>query len=123
MVWSRLGPGGDQYPYRIRLRQLQEIAKSPRNGGEDTVQKYYAWREGRALTASKGLAAAALSVLTAWLVPFLKNEYDGGSPDVVIVIPVALVLTLAIVGLISLLRMDRIHTSFIHAMVWLQRLR
>jgi hypothetical protein len=71
----RLQGDVDQYPYRIRLRQLQEIARSPRNGGEDIVQAYYSWRDARAMTVSKGLAGAALALLTAWFVPFLKNEY------------------------------------------------
>ena len=69
------------------------------------------------------MGAAALSILTAWFVPFLKNEYKGASLWLIVVTPLALTLALAMLGLVSLLRMDGIHQSFLRAMVWLQRLR
>jgi hypothetical protein len=111
------------YPKRIRLRDLEALTRSGRNGGEDTVETYYGWREARALTVAKGLSAAALSVLTAWFIPFLKHQYKESSQWLVIVTPVALIATLVAIGLLSLLRMDRIHASFIRAMVWLEWLR
>jgi hypothetical protein len=114
---------GDPYAQRIRLRDLRWLANSARNNGEDTVQAYYGWRDARALTVAKGMSAAALSILTAWFVPFLKSEYKHTSPWLIVVTPVALILALATLGLVSLLWMDRIHQSFIRAMVWLQRLR
>ena len=114
---------GDPYAQRIRLRDLRWLAKSARNNGEDTVQTYYGWRDARALTVAKGMSAAALSILTAWFVPFLKSEYKQTSLWLIVVTPVALILALATLGLVSLLRMDRIHQSFIRAMVWLQRFR
>jgi len=70
---------GDPCAQRIRLRDLRYIAKSARNNGEDTVETYFGWRDTRALTVAKGLSAAALSILTAWFVPFLKSEYKNTS--------------------------------------------
>jgi hypothetical protein len=111
------------YSKHIRLRDLQYIARSARNGGEDTVETYYGWREARALTVARGFGAAAVSILTAWLIPVLKDEYSGASAWLIVATPVALVISLAVMGLVILLRMDRIHKSFIRAMVWLERLR
>jgi hypothetical protein len=111
------------YSKGIRNADLEELAGSARNGGEDTVETFYAWREGRALTVANGMGAAAVSILTAWLVPFLKHEYHGTSIWLILVTPASLVVTLAAIGLVSLLRMDVIHASFIRAMVWLQRFR
>jgi hypothetical protein len=113
----------DPYSHHIRYWQLQDLARSERNNGEDAVETYYSWREGRALAVAKGMGAASLSLLTAWLIPFLKNEYQGASVWLIVLTPLALVLALATMGLASLMRMDRIHASFITAMVWLQRLR
>jgi hypothetical protein len=115
--------GIGMYSKAIRLAQLRYIAKSHRNGGEDTVETYYGWREARAQTVAKGMGAAALSFLTAWLIPFLKHEYEGASPVLIIATPAALTIALALIGLVSLVRMDVIHQSFIRAMVWLERLR
>jgi hypothetical protein len=111
------------YSKGIQLRALEFIARSERNRGEDTVETYYGWREGRALTVGKSMTAAAVSVLTAWLIPFLKQQYHRASAWLIVVTPVALILSLALVGVLSLQRMDRIHASFIRAMVWLERLR
>jgi hypothetical protein len=114
---------GPRYAQRIRLRDLRQLAKSPRNGGEDTVSSYYGWREARALAVGKGAGAAALSLLTAWLIPFLKSEYDEAPSWLILATPVAIVAALALLGAVALLRMDTIHGSFIRAMVWLQRFR
>jgi hypothetical protein len=72
-------PAGDPYRYGLHVWQLRDLTRSPRNSGEDTVQTYYGWREGRSMTFAKGLGAAALSLLTAWLIPFLKGEYKDAS--------------------------------------------
>jgi hypothetical protein len=113
----------DIYSRGIQLSQLRELARSSRNNGEDVVEKYYSWREGRALAVAKGFGAAALSLLTAWLIPFLKSEFDEASLILVIAPPVGAMLALAGIGLMSLRRMDRIHQSFVRAMVWLQFFR
>jgi hypothetical protein len=107
----------------IRLKDLIYLARSSRNSGEDVVQTYYGWRESRALSFAKGMGGAALSILTAWLIPFLKNEYHGASIWLIVITPVTLVVSLAAVGLIAILRMNKIHRSFVHAIVWLQRLQ
>ena len=114
---------GDSYSAGIQLRELEQIAKSHRNGGEDIVDTYYGWRDARALTVAKGMGAASLSLLTAWLIPFLKNEYADASTWLIVVTPAAIVCTLAVIGAMSLMRMDLIHGSYIRAMVWLQRSR
>ena len=85
------------------------------------MRTFYGWREVRALAVAKGMAASAFSLLTAWLIPFLKNEYGHSSVWLVVATPVALVLALGSLGLVSLLRMDSIHDSFIRATVWLKR--
>jgi hypothetical protein len=79
----------DPYAQRIRLRELCFIASSPRNGGEDTVEAYYGWQDARASMVAKGLGAAAVSILTAWFVPFLKTEFKHSSLWLSIVTPVA----------------------------------
>jgi hypothetical protein len=116
-------PPDDPYPRGILLLDLVDLARSSRNNGEDIVQTYYEWRDARALTVAKGMGAAALSILTAWFVPFLKDQYKGTSLWVIVATPLAIVLALAAWGLVSVLRMDMIHGSFIRANVWLQRLR
>ena len=113
----------DTYPQRIRLRDLEQLAKSPRNSGEDTVETYYSWREARAMTFARGMGGAALGILTAWLIPFLKHEYKDVTVGWVILLP-CLVILLALLGLASFLRMDQIHSSYVQeANVWLQLLR
>jgi hypothetical protein len=111
------------YTHGIRLRDLRVLARSQRNGGEDTVETYYGWRESRAMSVAKGFAGAAASVLTAWLIPFLKHEYRDATPWLIIVTPALLIVSLAAIGFVSVRRMDRIHASFVRAMVWLERLR
>lgn len=113
----------DSYPQRIRLRDLEQLAKSPRNSGEDTVQTYYSWRDARAMTFARGLGGAALAILTAWLIPFLKHEYKDVSAGWVVLLPCLLVVLLALLGLASYLRMDQIHSSYVRANVWLQLFR
>lgn len=65
------------YANEMRLRDLRGIAKSSRDGADDVVKTYYAWREARAMAVAKGLGGAALSILAAWLIPFLKDQYKG----------------------------------------------
>ena len=113
----------DSYRQRIELGELKSLAQLSGSGGEDTIKTYYTWREARALTVSRGLAAAALSLLTAWVIPYLKGEYKSASPWLIVATPLTIVLTLAVLGLISLLRMDRIHASYVRSMVWLERFR
>jgi hypothetical protein len=111
------------YSHEIRLRDLKDLASSPRNGGEDTVDTYYGWREGRAMTVAKGLGAATLSILTAWLVPFLKDEFSDAAPGLALAAPLLLMTTLLTIAVISVLRMDRVHAAYVRSMTWLQRLR
>jgi hypothetical protein len=116
-------PASEPYRYGLHVWQLWYLTRSTRNSGEDTVQAYYAWREARSMTFAKGLGAAALSILTAWLIPFLKGEYQDASPWLVIAPPLSLVLAMTLVGLMAFQRINVIHQSFIRAMVWLQDLR
>jgi hypothetical protein len=108
-------PADDPYCYAPHVWDLAYLARPARNGGEDTVQTYYGWGEGRAMTCAKGLGAAALSILTAWLIPLLEGEYRNAS--------VWLVVALTLVGLLAFQRINVIDQSFIRAMVWLQTLR
>src|SRR5947208_803027 len=103
------------YRHGIRLADLQLLARSPRSGGEETVDTYYGWREARAMTVAKGMGAAALSLFTAWLVPFLKNEYAGAPTWLIVVAPISLTSGLALFSLVRLLRVDRIHNSYVRA--------
>ncbi len=112
-----------RYAHAVRLWQIASLTTSERNSGEDTIETYYKWRGNRAMTFAKGTAAAALSILTAWLIPFLKNEYEGTDAAWVLIVPITLITALAGLGVLSFIRMDRIHASYITAMVWLQRLR
>ena len=113
----------DPYPQRIWLWELLALAKSPRNGGEDAVETYYGWRDARASMVAKGLGAAAVSIITAWFVPFLKTEFKSSSVWLSIATPIAVVLGLLAGAAVVLLRMDRIHRSYVTSVVWLQRLR
>jgi hypothetical protein len=116
-------PAADPYRFRIHVWQLKALTRSTRSNGEDTVQTYYGWREARSMTFAKGLGAAALSILTAWLIPFLKGEYEHASLWLVVAPPLSLVVAMALAGLVAFQRMDLIHQSFVRAMVWLQSLR
>jgi len=113
----------DDYSHRIRLGDLEQLAKSSRNAGEDTVEVYYSWRESRAMTFAKGTGGASLAILTAWLIPFLKHEYKDVSAGWVVLLPGLLVILLALLGLLSLWRMDDIHSSYVRSNVWLQLFR
>jgi hypothetical protein len=111
------------YSKEIRPFDLEELARANRSGGEDAVETYYGWREQRAMAVAKGLGTAAVSILTVWIVPFLKHQYKGASTWLIVVTPVGLIVALALFSLTSLLRMDAIHASFVRATVWLQRFR
>ena len=58
----------------ITLGQLRQLAKSPGNGGEDVLDTYYGWRNDRAVSVMKGVGSAALTLFTAWLIPFLRTS-------------------------------------------------
>jgi hypothetical protein len=117
----------DQYPQGIRIVDLRNLAgRSFRRRGEgvvgsDAVKTYYTWRDARALTVAKGVGAASISLLTAWIIPFFKNEYSNSSIWLVIIPPVFLIVSLTAFALTAVLRNDRIHGSYIRAMVWLER--
>ena len=112
----------DVYPHGLRLGDLHALAQSPRNSGEEAVQAYYGWREARAMTVAKGTAAAAASLLTAWLVPYLKTELRHVNVWLACGVPVVLVLGLASFAFATVHRMNRIHLSFVRAVGWLHRL-
>jgi hypothetical protein len=111
------------YEHAPRIRDLRRLTRSTRSNGEEAIEKYYDWREARALSVAKGAGGAALSLLTAWLIPFLKDEFRFAPPFLVLAPPLLLVAGFAIWGLLSLMRMDRIHRSFITTVCWLQALR
>ena len=98
-------------------------AASPRNGGEDTVQKYYELRDARAMSIAKGAGGAAVSLLTAWLIPFLKNEFNDTSLWLVLVPPTAILLSLSVAGMLAIRETTRVHRSLIRALVILQLYR
>ena len=75
------------------------------------------------MTVAKGLGAASLSILTAWLVPLLKDEFSDSPPGLALAAPLLLMATLLAIAIISLRRMDRVHGAYVRSMVWLQRLR
>jgi hypothetical protein len=111
------------YPKGLTISDLVDLSISPRNYGEDDVQTYYGWRDSRAMSVAKGFGGAALSLLTAWLIPFLKNEFAHSPVWLAVVPPVLIVLGAGAVALAAVMRLDRIHVSFVQAMVWLQRVR
>jgi hypothetical protein len=111
------------YRRGMTIGQLRALATSPRNGGEDVLDTYYTWRSERALTVSKGMAAAAVTFVVAWFVPFLKNEYAGTSVWLVLVVPLLFVAAVLAWSLVATLRLDRIHASYAVSASLLQRLR
>jgi hypothetical protein len=111
------------YKHRVRARDLRRLSKSARSSGEEAVEKYYEWREARAMTVAKGAGGAALSLLTAWLVPFLKNEFKDTPAVLAVALPVGVVVGLSCWALVALRRLDSIHRSFIVAVAWLARLK
>jgi hypothetical protein len=112
-------------PYRhgLTLGQLRELAKSPRNGGEDVVDTYYGWRNDRSVSIMKGVGGAALSLFTAWLIPFLKNEYAETPPWLVMGPPLLIISALAVWSLVIVMRINRLHISYAAASALLQTLR
>jgi hypothetical protein len=118
------GPHENRPLYRreLTIGDLTVLTTSVRNEGEDTVETYYRWRERRAFAVARGFGGAALALLTAWLIPFLKDEYRHAALGLVIA-PLVGAVALGVVGLVSLLRMDAIHLSFVRASGLLQWLR
>jgi hypothetical protein len=113
----------DVYLWRITVGQLCGIAMSKRNGGEDVIDTYYGWRHDRAMAVAKGVGAAVASILAAWLIPLLKNEYEGTSSWFVFGPPLAVMLALSGWALVSMRRLDRIHQSYVVSAALLQELR
>lgn len=110
----------DPYEYGVPLRYLELLAHSPRNGGEDAVQKYYELRDARMMGVAKGAAAAILSILTAWFIPFLKNEYKDAPLALVVGPPIALLVALGAAAAMAFFNVNRIHRSLIRAMAVLE---
>jgi hypothetical protein len=115
--------GVSVYSKGLTIGDLAVLAKSLRNGGEDDVQIYYGWRDSRSMTVAKGFAWAALSLLIAWLIPYLKGEFSGSPAWLAVVPPILIILGAGAVALTAVMRLDRIHASFVQAMVWLQQVR
>ncbi len=113
----------EQYRAGVPLLFLELLAKSPRNGGEEAVQKYYELRDARMMTLAKGTAAAAVSILTAWFIPFLKNEYEDAPEWLILWPPLALLVVLVIAGGLAFINLNRIHKSLIRAMSLLELYR
>ena len=111
-----------RYRSGLRLGDLAGLSLSLRNGGEDAVQAYYGWRNARTLAIAKGSALSGVSLLSAWLIPFLKGEYHGTPSWLVLGLPGVLMVGMFLTSIYVLLRLDRVHDSFISAMIWLRRL-
>jgi hypothetical protein len=111
------------YRYALTLGQLQQLASSPGNGGEDVIDTYYGWRNDRTATAAKGMGGAALSLLVAWLVPFLKNEYAKTPLWLVLGPPLLTIIALAAWSLVAVVRLNRIHASYVASAALLQTFR
>ena len=106
-----------------RIDDLRRLAMSQRGGGEEVLDQYFEWRQSRALTVAKGVSAGALSLLTAWLIPFLKNEFES-APLLVAVLPITVITgSLSAWGLVAITRMDRIHRSYLRAASMIQLYR
>lgn len=116
---SRIRP----YRYALTLGQLQQLASSPGNGGEDVIDTYYGWRNDRTAAAVKGMGGAALSLLVAWLVPFLKNEYAKTPLWLVLGPPLLTITALAVWSLIAAVWLNRIHASYAASAALLQIFR
>jgi len=113
----------DVYSRGIQLEDLEVLTQSPRNSGEDDVQTYYGWREARAMSVAKGFGSGALALLTAWITGFLKGDYARQNVWLVVLPPLLTVVFMALVAWTSVMRMDRIHASFVKAIVWLRILK
>jgi hypothetical protein len=111
-------------PYQdgVPLLYLELLAESQRNAGEDAVQKYYELRDSRMASVAKGAGAAIVSLLTAWLIPLLKGEYQAHW-TLIVGPPFVLLVGLSFAGAYALQNMNFIHRSFIRAMALLQRFR
>lgn len=109
-----------RYSNGLFLADLAGLKDSSRNGGEDTVQAYYGWRDARASASAKGLGASAASLLAAWLIPFLKNEYAHTPLWLIVGLPVLLIIAMGAASLFIIIRMNQIHRSFISAIIWLR---
>jgi hypothetical protein len=113
----------EPYGDGVQLLYLELLAKSPRSGGEEAVQKYYELRDSRMMALAKGTAAAAVSILTAWFIPFLKNEYDDAPQWLVLWPPVALLAVLVIIGALAFFNLNQVHRSLVRAMALLKLYR
>lgn len=144
-AWSRAGPparkpaqvaapggGGpearsrvlnDRYGMRLTVGQLNRITLSDRNNGEDVLDRYYGWRNDRAMSIAKGMGTAVASVLVAWLIPLLQNDYEGTPEWLVVGPPCAVLLASSVWALWSFRRLDRIHQSYVTSVALLQDLR
>lgn len=111
------------YRYALTLGQLQQLAGSPGNGGEDVIDTYYGWRNDRTAAAVKGMGGAALSLFVAWLVPFLKNEYAKTPLWLVLGPPLLTIFALAVWSLVAVVQLNRIHASYAASAALLQTFR
>ena len=123
VVTAMANPDGDlegNPDLGLSVQDVRRLARSQRNGGEDALETYFGWREAKVLLLVKGTAGAAASLLTAWLIPFLKNEYHDSSTFLVVVVPVMLIAALAITALVAYGRLNRTHRAFVRAVGLLQ---
>jgi hypothetical protein len=111
------------YRYALTLGQLRQLADLPGNGGEDVIDTYYGWQNDRATATVKGMGGAALSLLVAWLVPFLKNEYAKTPLWLVLGPPLLTIIALAVWSLVAVIRLNRIHASYVASAALLQTFR